>query len=70
MSPTVFRFFELFRRDHVADVPLIILGIHRRNINFGIFNMLVKLCEFWFKLRRTMLDALHRFREVLQGALL
>ena len=31
--------------------------------------MLVKLWGFWFKLRLTTLDALHRFREVLQGAL-
>ena len=32
MSPTVFWFFDLFRRDHVADELWVILGSHRRNI--------------------------------------
>ena len=59
------------RRDHVADASLTILGIHRRNIiTFWNFNMLVKRCGFWFELYLTTLDALHRFREVPQGALL
>ena len=31
---------------------------------------LIQLCGIWFELRLTTLDALHRFREVLQGDLL
>ena len=59
------------RRDHVADASLTILGIHRRNIIiFWNFNMRVKRCGFWLELYLTILDALHRFREVPQGALL
>ena len=60
-------------KDHVPFIfsPRIIhrrcicvyLETHRRNI-FWNFNVLIKLCGFWFIPRLTTSDILHRFREV------
>ena len=70
-------FFRLFRRNHVADVffdfsgkpspkpisslPLFLYYQH---------DAFIQTLGTWFGLRLTTLDALHRFREVLQGDLL
>ena len=60
MSPIIFN----LRRDLVADVFVLIWETHRRNTIFWHFNSLVNFCGFWFILRLTLLDILHRFREV------
>ena len=53
----------IVRRDHVAEVFCAYLETHRRTYIWN-FNSLVKPCGFWFILRLTTLDTLHRFREV------
>ena len=63
ISPTVLWFFIYFRRDHVADEFWVILGNRRRNIILD-FQHAGQNYGIWLRLRLTILDALHRFREV------
>ena len=49
--------------DYIADIFMSIWKPIAETFIWN-FNMLIKLCGFWFILRLTTSDILHRFREV------
>ena len=70
-------FFDYFAETMSPMYSLIILENHRRNLfhrcHYFLYyqhDAFIQTLGTWFGLRLTTLDALHRFREVLQGDLL
>ena len=62
-SPKDHVFLFIFSPRHIADVLVSISKPIAETFIWN-FNMLIKLCGFWFILRLTTSDILHRFRGV------